>query len=543
MRKGTYAYSLIAMLILGHLLSSFVLTVGGTPRVSFIVSRVVWGQNLNSPTEAHPGDENVVLTVEVQNYSNETIKGVQSILLLSYPFTDAYGKPNATATGTPTEPSNVLSQTVEILPAGFFTLTFSLNIDRNASAREYSYNMTLDYFVKSDSLFLKGERQLLSVTFTVTKGPSTLECAATPQRVQRGETVDISGSLTPVLVNETMKLLFTRPNGSRISISVRTVADGSFRKSFQPDLEGVWTVNASWSGNDRYEGGSASASFEVTYQVSLAVQTYGNRLTGGIDNALNITITNAGRVAFSSLTATLTIPAPLVLEGNSTWTFSYLEPAKSIFIPLRLYAPASSIGSTYSSSLALRYRDEYGQDHSDKYPIGLIVKGLIEIVVYGKRASPQPVSPSSEVTVTATVLNKGNVAAKYVNASIVPNPVLDLTALSTTYVGSVDEGSEVPFTLLATVRPDVQNGTYSMVVRIQYHDDQFVEHTLNTTLLIVVAEGRSQGASPGGNQTAFWLGSQQGLTLLTLAGSAVVGFLLYRRRFGGLRGGKSSSGT
>ncbi|HDM89409.1 MAG TPA: hypothetical protein ENG65_05410, partial [Candidatus Bathyarchaeota archaeon] len=67
--------------------------------VEMKVNRVAWGNNINNPIEAHPGDKKVPLTVEVQNLSpNRTIKGVSAVLKLqNSPFTDIYGNLEATA--------------------------------------------------------------------------------------------------------------------------------------------------------------------------------------------------------------------------------------------------------------------------------------------------------------------------------------------------------------------------------------------------------------------------------------------------------------
>jgi len=51
--------------------------------VEFKVNRVVWGDNIDNPIKAYPGDSEVPLTVEVQNLSSDkTIKGVSATLNL-----------------------------------------------------------------------------------------------------------------------------------------------------------------------------------------------------------------------------------------------------------------------------------------------------------------------------------------------------------------------------------------------------------------------------------------------------------------------------
>lgn len=507
------------------------------PSVSFEVTRVVWGEDPDNPTKAYPGSTEVPLTVEVQNLSpNETIKGVKAVLLLeNSPFTDIYGNSNATATGQP-EISEVLSPTDEILPKGFFTLTFTLNVDEDALPGTYSCEMILEYSVNCSGIYLEGEPQTLTVEIILSKIESTISCSISPQTVERGEVIEVSGSISPALENVTVTLTYEGPDGSVYTRNVRTDVEGSFRDSFQPKVEGSWSVNASWLGDEKHEGSWVSASFEVRFPVSIDIVTSNNRLTGGLDNDFNITILNSGGVPVSAITATLTMPSPLIVHGDNSWSFEYLEPGGSITIPLKVYAPEESIGSTYSGSLTLNYRDDYGESHSESYPIGLIIVGRIELVVYGKEVTPQPVKPGSKVSITATLLNKGNVAARYVNASIVPNSLLDLTSESASYIGEVEENSPAPFTLTAYVRGDAEEGAFPIKINITYRDDQYRDHSFNVTVYITVEKPPQGGADSGveGSLTGSLL--EVGVILLTLAGASAALVILYRRRLSTLSG-------
>ncbi|MFQ6075252.1 MAG: COG1361 S-layer family protein [Candidatus Bathyarchaeia archaeon] len=526
--KTKLGVCLISVLLLSSFLTLNALHVSGQASVDFRVSRVVWGEDPDNPAEAYPGDASVALTVEVQNYSNETIKGVEALLTLAYPFTDAYGNPNATATGEPVEIPTLPQH--EILPVSFFTLTFSLSIDKDASPASYSHDIALNYFVKSESGYLKGESKTITINLRVSKTPTTMTCSVSPERIERDETVDVSGSIDPPQENVTVTLLYKRENGSEISRTVRTAADGAYKDSYQTDSEGVWTVNASWVGDKGHKGSWASASFEVIFPVSIRLTTSENRLVGGVDNPFNVTITNNGGVSLSTVDATLTIPSPLVVHGNNSWAFRYLEPEASVLIPLTIFAPVSVIGSTYQGEFQLGYRDAYGQSHIDTYPINLIIIGRIELIVYDKVVSPQPPSPGSRVTITATVLNKGNVAAMYANASILPSPALDLSGESTAYIGEVEENSPIPFTVMANVGSGVENGTYPVTIGISYRDDQYLEHSLNFTVdLVVVRAQTGQDGSTGGWGILSIL-REGGWVLLTLLGASVVILILYRRR-------------
>ena len=498
--------------------------------VELKVTRVVWGTDPDTPTEAYPGDTQSPLTVELQNNDpSTTIKGVSGVL--RFPdgrFTDIYGNPNATATGAPTV-GDLLNPTDEIEPKGFLTMTFTLDIGENVAAGTYRYNMEVKYAVKQGTSFVEGTARTLVVQLVVSKIESTVTASVTPQTAEEGQTVRVSGSISPAQENVTVTLKYKKPNGATLTRTVRTNADGSFAESYLPDSEGFWSVNASWLGNSQYESNWASATFEVRLPVSVTVTSSDNRLVSGVDNQLSLIILNSGDVPVSALDVTLTVPSPLVFRGGNHWTLNYLESSDSATITATVYGPSSAIGTTYSGTLTVSYQDGYGESVTDTFPIGLVVVGRIELVAYDETVDPQPAINGSRVEITTTLLNKGNVAATYANATIQPSEILTLTSESTTYIGDVEENSQSPFTLAAYVKDDVEDGTYPVTISISYRDDQYVDHALNVTVYVTVEAQAETQPSSGGNESVFGLLGESGLILVTVAATTIVILLLYRR--------------
>ena len=522
---------LLWVIILLSLVSSAqVLRIRAQPSVPFKAARVVWGLDPDSPIRAYPGDTEQSLTAEVQNLSpNETIKGVVAVLMLGdSPFTDLYGNSNVTATGEP-EIGGLLEPTDEILPKGFFTLTFSLDIDNDATPGSYQCEMILSYSVNVSGVFLDGEPKTLSLTFVLSKIESTVTCSVAPQSVEKYELIDVSGLIDPNQDNVTIQLVYENPNGSTYYRVSRTYADGSYRDSFQASTQGFWTVNASWAGDIKHEGNWAAAFFEVRLPALIDVHTSGNRLIGGVDNKLNITLINAGEVNISAVDLTLEVPQPLVVYRDDQWTFEFLRSGSSKIIPLEIYAPDSQIGTTYRGSLNLNYRDYYGETHTKSHPISFIVTGKIQLVVYNKAANIQSPRPGTPVSITGTVLNKGNMAARYVNATILPNPILNLTSESTTYIGEIEENAPTPFTLLADLNQNLENGTYPLAVSITYIDDRYEEHVF--TILVNLNLNKASESHNGSGDTEGLGGSLQeaGVVILIIAGASTAIVLLFRR--------------
>lgn len=528
MKKKHAPNPLLVLIILSIFFSIPVAPSYAQPSVAFEVSRAIWGEDPNNPIKAYPGDMDQSLTVEVQNLSpNKTIKGVKAVLMLQGgPFTDIYGSQNATATGVP-EVGDLLNPTDEIKPKGFFTLTFNLDISDHAVPGRFQYDMTLDYSVNVSGSFLNGEPKLLLVEFFLSKIDSVIACSVSPQTIEKGESVDVSGSITPSKDNATINLHYEDLNGSvTVDRAVVTSPDGSFQDSFQPTLDGQWRVNASWAGDVQHNSDWAMASFEVRFDAVLRIITSDNRLAGGLDNQFNITLINEGLVQLSTIDVTVTIPSPLILYDIDNWTFEYLKPKDSISIALLIFVPDSVVGSTYRGTITLSYRDYYGVTHTESQTLGLIIIGQIVLVVFDKTASLQSVT--SQISVTATLLNKGNVAARYVNATIVSSSILDLTTESTTYIGEVEENAPTPFTLMAVLKSNVENGTYTFAVTICYRDDQYIDHSFDFTIpFTFVKTSGNQNGSNNGQALGPYTQVLIFLIIILTATSAII--LLYRR--------------
>jgi hypothetical protein len=529
-KSKTFVFLLFTLLCSSYVISNHVTPVRAQSSGELKVTRVVWGTDPNTPANAYPGDTQSPLTVELQNLDQSaTIKGVTG--LLKFPdgrFTDIYGNPNATATGTPTV-GDLLSPTDEIQPKGFLTMTFTLDIGEDVVAGTYKYNMETKYSVQQGNIFVDGTPQILVVQIVISKIDSTITVSITPQTAEKGQAVRISGTIAPAIENATVILVYKKPDSASFSRTVRTNADGSFAESYMPDAEGFWSVNASWLGDSKYASSWASTTFEIRLPVSLSVSTINNRLIGGVDNQFNITIQNNGAVPVSALDITLTVPSPLVFRGENHWTLNYLEPGNTTLIPVFIYSPSSAIGTTYSSTLDVNYQDDYGASQTDSFPLGIVVVGRIELVIYDKSVSPQPAINGSRIEITTTLLNKGNVVAMYVNASIQPSTILSLTSESTTYIGDVEENSQSPFTLATLVKNNAESGTYPIKIWITYRDDQYVDHSLDATVYVTVeAQAEAKPVSEGGENFFAPLG-ETGLILLVIVVASVVILLLYRR--------------
>ncbi len=492
----------------------------GVEYVEFRVEQVFWGTSPEKMVRALPGDINVPLTLVVRNLDNEkTIKGVYAKLHLKYPFKDSNGNMEAEAIGRLWE-GGYSQLTGEIPPAASFTLTFILRIDPNAKHGSYENTLVIYYKVKrAPNNFTDGVPQILKVNIPVYNRPPIID-SFTPLN-----------SNPVIYVNDQFNFTVKGhdPDGDRLSFEwlidgVTVSTSNTF--TYAPTVRdiGLHTVEVKVSDGDLTISHTWRVSVERMKVTNIIVRD--NTIIGGLRSKLNITVKS--NVWKGMVKITFNSQHPLVTYGNTTWIFHSVKPGEAVSIYPEVYAPKSLIGSTIPASLTILYNDENGRRNLESKPVGLIVKGLIRLVVYDVEVSPRKVNPGSTVTITATLLNKGNIDASYVNASIEENPILLLSSASKYYIESLGKGSPEPFSVRALVKSNVKNGTYPVTIKITYQDDQLKEHSITVSARITVEKtSSSKNVNVKSEEPLITFLKNGGWPLIILAATTIAAIILY----------------
>jgi hypothetical protein len=102
-----------------------------------------------------------------------------------------------------------------------------------------------------------------SVVLSVVKGTTSISLQVARATVTKGESIELSGSLTPSLPSITVTITYAKPSGTSVTHSVTTDSNGKFSDSISADETGNWRITASWPGNEAYEGSSTTATVTV----------------------------------------------------------------------------------------------------------------------------------------------------------------------------------------------------------------------------------------------------------------------------------------
>lgn len=134
-----------------------------------VVTSVYWGSNAQTPTNVHPGDVNVQLSIVLSNVGDDVARGVNATLLLESPLIYSYlveGKEYFSTT---------VSKIAGDMEAGSSsTLIYTVSIDSQATEGIYRYNLQISYrsareirqinkIVTIDVPIWKGELQIQNV--------------------------------------------------------------------------------------------------------------------------------------------------------------------------------------------------------------------------------------------------------------------------------------------------------------------------------------------------------------------------------------------
>lgn len=161
---------------------------------------------------------------------------------------------NASVTVSGTITPNQEGQTVHLT----YTLPDETLIERDittASDGRYTDNYALAVLGRwsvsaevSDSA-LYGDARSVMRSFQVTKLLGGLSCSLSTSSLSIGDSVTISGALTPAMTGEIITIL----DNDHALATVITNVDGSFEYSWTPSTADLYYLKASWSGDDEYE--------------------------------------------------------------------------------------------------------------------------------------------------------------------------------------------------------------------------------------------------------------------------------------------------
>ncbi|MGQ4891673.1 MAG: COG1361 S-layer family protein [Candidatus Njordarchaeia archaeon] len=481
----------LAIFVLGILLASFapspILKVNSAIDVNLVVENVFWGNPPNNIITATPGSTNVPLTVIIHNNSNETLRGVIGYLDLIYPFTDYVTESNRSrAEGQPLQAGDVFNQTGDILPSGSLSLTFNLNIDENAVKGHYYMNLTIEYNVKSGSFFVTGVPKKFLIDVILNNQPPIIYSA------------NPAGGTVNLFVGEWANFSIKARDPDNDTLTARWEFDGvkvgeGFNYTLNANESEIGSHTLEVIVSDGNLTTSNTWTVNINRRVNTEIDVSSNYIYAGRRSKIWVNITN--NIWVGTVTVTVTPPQQLALLSDNSYTFENVTVNQTLSIELEFYASEGYVGQTIPVTITVAYRDENGNNYNDNTAISLVVRGLIEMKVYELRVTPNPTSAGSKISITGTLLNMGNVLARFTNISILNTTTFHPEFESYVYIGDVDANSPTPFTITGYLDNGLANGTYVLYFKVYYTDDLYEQHSFIFKVAVTVVNISSSGGS------------------------------------------------
>ena len=508
---------------------------GGVSGSGFNVVGAVWGSP-SIPVEAGSGSQDVQLTVTTQYYFQNTATSMVATLSLPQGFTDLNGG---------SSPSSYVSGPV---PSGTVVpFVFYLDISPATPVGAYNFPITFSWGAQTG---------LTSTTVTQTSnvqvhmdGKVKLIFSAEPASLTAGALNEVNVTLTnngsgpatqittTVSPSQLLSVVNTFPDFA--SLGVNSSATRSL-EVYAPSTSAGTPVTLSFTAtyNDAY-GTPRSVTQAVGFFVSplpttspVGISLSALTLQAGRVNNFTVTLSNQGTSPIAGLSATFSF-----VGGQVTWLSPdiiqtpILKPGSSLTVQARAYDPATSAGSaTLQGVLRYSYNNVTVQESRS---VGLLSRGLIDIVLTGATVLPQAVDPGQIVSITLTITNVGVISASAVTAQARMPQGFQAIGSSSNFVGDMVVDSPSTFTFSALVANATAPGTYQVPVTMSYFDNLRTPlmQTVNVSVYVV-----SGGGSGGGStQTTAQSGRGGGLSaaiyvVIIVVALAIVALYIRRRR-------------
>lgn len=240
------------------------------------------------------------------------------------------------------------------------------------------------------------------------------------------------------------------------------------------------TFSVSSSFTDAYGNPGTSSQTLAMYVkssagTSLSVTTIRNSVVTGTASKASFLLKNMGNSAIYSPTFLISVPQPLVVSGNSTFSAVgiSLAPGQTLEFTADLTASPSSTPGIYQGTLQVGFENRDGSAQTISFSVAVMLSGSVVLAIQDEHFSQN----ATALTVTGNILNEGSSPAYY---STVRGNVNSSKAESTPdYVGEVDVNSPVPFSVTIPYQAKGTRAVGNVTIIVQFKDS--LGQTLNSS--------------------------------------------------------------
>jgi hypothetical protein len=472
-------------------------------------------------TGTRAAGETVDVEFQFTNLNNNTITSIVGVLNVPFPFSDAVdGDNNITSIGESLIIYFNVSQYL-VLEGDLFQLTFSLDIEENASKGFYPAELEINYFIKSDSGVSTGTPVVFPINLEIPNTPPEIDWVrptAGTILVEPRELVNFS-ILCSDIDNDSLEYSW------EVDATPVNITESSYLFISQETV-GVQEIVVFIS--DKNDTISRTWLVETQIPSITSIDTNSQDIEAGGTSVFLVNITNnlwKGKVEID-----FQIPAPLIIQSNSSQSFFNVSEGEILTIPISIFSPEATMGSTTSMYFNIQFSDKHGTNYLETISLGLIAYGRVRVSVFSSEISTPSVIPGGNIVISATLLNTGNANAQFVNASLESTDNIFIeTASIQSYLGELEPDSPLPFSLSGIVNSSISPGNYQIDCVIYYFDSLYNMHEILLYFPISI-ENTSQEMSTETGLDLYSLFIGSGITVILGGGTVLAVVIVFFRR-------------
>ncbi len=207
-------------------------------------------------------------------------------------------------------------------------------------------------------------------------------------------------------------------------------------------------------------------------------------VVGDRETNVSIVVKNPGSSPMYDTYIGINSMSQVVAFSSSVKHLTVIYPGEEVELTWRAsVSPITSFIGGVPVLVSISYSDSIGVRHYINQTVILYVEGLARLKVIDVYIDPETPYPNSSISVSATIVNIGSDVAK--NTEIyLSGEHLITNSDSYTYLGDVDEGTQIPFTLYGSL--DDYEGETKIYLVIKYGNIYNEESTIKYPITITV---------------------------------------------------------
>ncbi len=211
---------------------------------------------------------------------------------------------------------------------------------------------------------------------------------------------------------------------------------------------------------------------------------------------VSLVIRNSGSGALYDVYVSISSINQLVAFSSAVKHIDVLNPGEEVTLSWRASVnPSSSIYGGVPALVSIFYVDPIGNRKSINQTIILYIEGIPKLKLIDISISPSPAYVNNTISVSATLVNIGDSTARNVEVELYGEGLLTRRD-SYSFLGDIEEGSQIPFTVYIDTGNVV--GEYTLYVKVTYYNVFNEEISFEYPLKLKVLEAPVSKESGGG---------------------------------------------